>query len=114
MSPYRITSGPTIDELISSLAPSRRVEGCVQTPMVALTIPVGQEGDGGWIWDGSSDQVSVRMTLLERIDEKGDGPSQDWRFKGTISSCYKKGLDGTPVEGRYSTTSKTGTVSVVR
>lgn len=68
----------------------------------------------GWIWDGGSDQINVRISGLERIDPLPgqDAKPEDWRFIGVIDSLYD-GLDGTKIRGVYSASTRTGSLERV-
>lgn len=112
MHAYDITGGPGLGRLIQSLTRYSRIGGSERWHNAVFTIPVRCEGGGGgWIWDGGSDQVSVRISSLERIDPLPgeDSRSDDWRFAGIIDSLYD-GLDGTKVRGVYSTSTRTGSL----
>lgn len=109
---HGITGGPSLGRLIRSLT---RFSRCV-----TFTVPVNRSRiiggrSGGWIWNGSSDQVEVRITSLERADPpKGRRSAgiDDWHFTGTIDSPYK-GTDGTKVRGTYSVATRTGSLERV-
>lgn len=114
MHTHDITGGPGIGRLIQSLTRYTRISGRERGICVTFTIPVRCGiGCGGWIWDGSDDQVRVRITRLKRMRPRPgqDDTSEDWRFSGVVNSTIDD-INGTEVRGVYSVATRTGMLNV--